>query len=157
MWAVQIDPPTALQARYNRLTEFGAVLDDIEADQKRSDEDKKKPKEKDEKKPKEGNRDGKQKQLRVPQDTWNRRRRTGLCPRCGSNKHRKGETKCELSLTDPKDQNQSDGKNKSVGAVNAPAQPQPEAPKEQVSAIRTGKIYDSDQDDNLDLWSSDQE
>src|SRR5947209_12137613 len=111
MWATLNNPPKDLDAKYVKLTELGAVVDDIEAEQKRNsgggkggaNEDgpekskskkkkkgKKSFKEKQEEKEKEKAEGGKSKKdsVRVPKELWEQRRKAGNCMRCGSGEHR---------------------------------------------------------------------
>jgi len=158
MWAMKDSRPKDLQARYNQLVKLSAVLDDIESEQRRSagDGDKKK-KEKEKEKGKGKEKENKpsskpQKEVkskaRVPTEIWSRRRKDGLCMRCGSGKHLIKDCESEVIISDAKDDKPK------VSAISQPEGPSDR--QEKVSAVRTGKIFDSEEDDYLD-YSSDQD
>ena len=114
MWATQLEYPKGLQEKYDQLAKLAAVLERIE-DRKRSEEDgkkdgkkdKKKKKEKEDKK-KEKKEDEKEKKtgrsrtrLPIPPEIWARRKKAGLCMKCGSSKYFIKDCESEVSTVDP--------------------------------------------------------
>ncbi len=180
MWAIYPNPPKDLEARYAKLSEFGAIVDDIEDEPKKSsggkggDEDgseksksrrrrrgkgKKSTEEKEDEKAEGGKAEGgksKKDGVRVPKELWDQRRKAGLCMKCGSDQHRIRDCKSEAVTTDAKDA-KGDSRPK-------PKEPEKKVaalevaevvlePAQQVSAVQTGRIFESDEEEEL-VWDS---
>ena len=169
-------PPEDLQEKYVTLVKLGAVVEDNEVEQKKNassssaeagdDEEKKKKRRRKEKKKKSSEEsesgEGKAKEPRVPKELWEKRRKEGLCLKCGSDEHQLRACKSKPVLTDTKDAAKTSSKPKSKGkdaekvaAVAAVDQCEPEKSKENVAAANTsvGKIYDyGDSDEEVLDW-----
>ena len=151
MWAIYPNPPKDLEARYAKLSEFGAIVDDIEDEPKKSsggkggDEDgseksksrrrrrgkgKKSTEEKEDEKAEGGKAEGgksKKDGVRVPKELWDQRRKAGLCMKCGSDQHRIRDCKSEVVTTDSKD-------------VKGDSRPKPKELEKKVATLEVAEV-----------------
>ena len=130
LWALLAPEPETLEEKYNQLARIGAATDRADAiteGESKEEKDKKKNKKNRKDKNKGDKGDKKAKDLPVPRELWNQRKKSGLCMKCGSNKHLIKDCKSEPNAVDIKE-----GSTKSTG--------------QKVSALQTSKIYDSEND-----------
>ena len=183
MWALHPFPPEGLRDKYATLIKLGAVLEDTEADLKdgnplaepsesKKDKGKEKEdegKEKRKRKRKRGNSesttknegDGKPKaEARVPPELWAKRRKAGLCMKCGK-KHNVKDCKSPPVVTESKEELESPPKPKNKGKdsenVASVDRSEPEiiaaaATATHEAAAQVGRIYEADSDDEVLNW-----